>query len=201
MTFQVAPAAGQALPEWLEWIAESSDDVFPGTLWFFIADTAVNPGSCVVVTATDQGDGLSASVAFAALLAADQGENPCLGVVPPPPGDDESLSTAVTLRVSPEEVSEGAGIPHAGDRDRRVEWRLPRTADTVVTVSVTAGTATAVTDFSVSNVTPLTIATGQVRGTATFTLTPVDDNIDEPAETVTVEGSTTVMGGTDGRGD
>jgi hypothetical protein len=79
----------------------------------------------------------------------------------------------------------------------------PRTADTVVTVSVTTGTATAGTategdDFSVSNVTPLTIATGQVRGTATFTLTPVDDNIDEPAETVTVEGSTTVTALTGG---
>ena len=35
------------------------------------------------------------------------------------------------------------------------------------------------------------LATGQVRGTATFTLTPVNDDIDEPAETVTVEGSTT----------
>ena len=87
VTFQVAPAAGQALPEWLEWRPESPGGFFQETLWFFIDDTAVNPagGSCVVVTATDQG-GLSASVVFAALLAADQGENPCLGVVPPPPG-------------------------------------------------------------------------------------------------------------------
>ena len=103
--------------------------------------------------------------------------------------DDESLSTAVTLRVSPEEVSEGAGstqVTVTGELNG-----APRTADTVVTVTVPAGTATEGDDFSVSTVTPLTIATGQVSGTMTFTLTPVNDDIDEPDETVTVEGSTT----------
>ena len=110
--------------------------------------------------------------------------------------DDESLSTAVTLRVNREEVSEGAGntqVTVTGELNG-----APRTADTVVTVAVTAGTATLGTDFSVSNVTPLTIARDQVRGTMTFTLTPVDDNMDEPAETVTVEGSTTVTALTGG---
>ena len=37
----------------------------------------------------------------------------------------------------------------------------------------------------------LTIPANAERGTATFTLTPVNDDIDEPDETVTVDGSTT----------
>ena len=104
--------------------------------------------------------------------------------------DDESPSTAVTLSVSPAAVREGAG-----NRTVTVTGELngePRSAATVVTVSVTAGTATAGTDFSVSPVPTLTIAEGQPSGTATFALTPVNDTIGEPDETVTVGGSTTV---------
>ena len=104
--------------------------------------------------------------------------------------DDESPSTAVTLSVSPAAVREGAG-----NRTVTVTGELngePRSAATVVTVSVTAGTATAGTDFSVSPVSPLTILQGQPSGTATFVLTPENDTIGEPDETVTVGGSTTV---------
>ena len=106
--------------------------------------------------------------------------------------DDESPSTAVTLSVSPAAVREGAG-----NRTVTVTGELngePRSAPTVVTVSITAGTATAGTDFSVSNVSPLTILQGQPSGTATFVLTPENDTIDEPNETVTVGGSTTTVG-------
>ena len=106
--------------------------------------------------------------------------------------DDESPSTAVTLSVSPAAVREGAG-----NRTVTVTGELngePRSAVTVVTVSVTAGTATAGTDFSVSNVSPLTILQGQPSGTATFVLTPENDTINEPNETVTVGGSTTTVG-------
>ncbi len=104
--------------------------------------------------------------------------------------DDESPSTTVTLSVSPAAVREGAG-----NRTVTVTGELngkPRSAATVVTVSVTAGTATADTDFSVSPVPTLTIAEGRPSGTMTFALTPVNDTIGEPDETVTVGGSTTV---------
>ena len=104
--------------------------------------------------------------------------------------DDESPSTTVTLSVSPAAVREGAG-----NRTVTVTGELngePRSAATVVTVSVTAGTAAAGTDFSVSPVPTLTIAEGQPSGTMTFALTPVNDTIGEPDETVTVGGSTTV---------
>ena len=106
--------------------------------------------------------------------------------------DDESPSTAVALRVNPAAVSEDAG-----SRAVTVTGELngaPRSDPTVVTVTVTAGTATAGTDFSVSTVSLLTILQGEPSGTATFTLTPVNDTIDEPDETVTVGGSTTTVG-------
>ena len=83
----------------------------------------------------------------------------------------------------------------AGNRTVTVTGELngePRSAATVATVSVTAGTATAGTDFSVSPVPTLTIAEGQPSGTMTFALTPENDTIGEPDETVTVGGSTTV---------
>ena len=64
----------------------------------------------------------------------------------------------------------------------------PETSDRAVTVSVSGGTASnedfaAVEDFT------LTIAAGQASGTASFTLTPVDDAIDEGDETVRVAGT------------
>ena len=74
----------------------------------------------------------------------------------------------------------------------------PRLAETAVTVSVSAGTASTGDFAAVQNFT-LTIAAGQASGTATFRLTPVDDAIDEDAETVRVSGTVqglTVTAGT-----
>ena len=103
--------------------------------------------------------------------------------------DDESPSTTVTLRVQPTEVDEGAS------RTVTVTGKLdgaPRDQDTAVTIVVMSGTATAGTDFDSVASFPLRILTGQESGSATFTLTTENDKIDEPDETLTVEGSTTV---------
>ena len=122
-----------------------------------------------------------------------------LGVEPPSSQtltitDDESPTTTVTLTVSPGTVSEGAtGMAQTVTVTAAFDG-APRPADTAVTVSVADGTAVAGTDYTaVSNVT-ITIATGDTSGTATFTLAPVDDNVDEPNETVVVTGTTTVSG-------
>ncbi len=104
-------------------------------------------------------------------------------------------SSSVTLSVSPGEVGEGAGAT-----DLTVTATLdakPFTADTNVTLSVSAGTA-ATTDYSATTAT-LTIPAEKTSGTATLTLTPVDDAVDEADETVTVEGAVsglTVTGAT-----
>ena len=102
-----------------------------------------------------------------------------------------SVDAKVTLTVSPTSVAEDAT---GTDRTVTVTATLDgesRSEDTEVTVSVAAGTAVEETDFSaVTNVT-VTIAGGATSGTATFDLVPLDDNIDEPDETVIVSGTTT----------
>ena len=102
-----------------------------------------------------------------------------------------TVGAKVTLTVSPTSVAEDAT---GTDRTVTVTATLDgesRSEDTEVTVSVAAGTAVEGADFSaVTNVT-VTIAGGATSGTATFDLVPLDDNIDEPDETVIVSGTTT----------
>ena len=101
--------------------------------------------------------------------------------------DNETASTRVVLTVSPPSVEEEAGptpVTLTGTLDEAA-----RTSDTAVTVTVSAGTASTEDFAEVADFT-LTIAAGQTSGTATFTLTPVDDNVDEPEETIVVEGTT-----------
>ena len=69
-----------------------------------------------------------------------------------------------------------------------------RPADTQVTILVGGGTAVAGTDYTAVSSFPVTIAAGSTSGTGTFTLAPVDDNVDEPDETVLVRGTTTASG-------
>ena len=58
-------------------------------------------------------------------------------------------------------------------------------------MAVTGETAAA-TDFAATAPVTLTIAAGQSSGTASFALTPVDDELDEADETVTVSGTTSL---------
>ena len=100
--------------------------------------------------------------------------------------DDETASTGVTLTVSDEAVGEDAGataITVTGTLNG-----APGTSDTAVTVTVSGGTASA-GDFAAVQDFTLTIGAGQASGTASFTLTPVDDAIDEGDETVRVAGA------------
>ena len=106
--------------------------------------------------------------------------------------DDEVYSTAIALTVDPATVSEGA--PATGVTVTAQFNAAPRLNSTPVTVTVGSGTGTAGTDFTAVADVALTIASGAVSGTGSFTLTPTADTVDEPDETVKVEGSTTVSG-------
>ena len=103
--------------------------------------------------------------------------------------DDEPTATELTLTVEPTSVPEdGGGTPVTvtGTLDG-----APRAAETVVTVSVAGDTADA-DDFAAVTPFELTIAADATEGTATFELTPVDDELEEGPETVSVTGTTTV---------
>ena len=107
--------------------------------------------------------------------------------------DDEFASRGVLLSADIKEVLESAGATTI-----TVTAALnggSRLSDTPVVVSVGAGTSTATagTDFATVNNFTVTIAAGTLSQTATFTLDPTDDDVDENYfESVAVSGTTTV---------
>ena len=109
-------------------------------------------------------------------------------------GDDDEASSTVTLTMTPERIDEGAAateIEVTGALDSGA-----RDADTVLSLLVGGGAATAlpgvdyepVADFS------LTIPANETSATATFTLAPLEDRIDEADETVIVTGISNTVG-------
>ncbi len=104
--------------------------------------------------------------------------------------DDDTASTAVTLSVNDTEVAEDSSSGEEIEVTATLDGAALGTA-TDVTVSVTGGTATAGDDFAAVDDVTVTIAAGEASGTGTFTLAPVDDDVDEADETVTVSGTTT----------
>ena len=97
-----------------------------------------------------------------------------------------AMDHELTLAVAPAEVAESAGsttITVTGTLTTVLSHEV------AVTVAVTGETAAA-TDFAAAAPVTLTIAAGHSIGTASFTLAPVDDELDEADETVTVSGTT-----------
>ena len=106
--------------------------------------------------------------------------------------DDETASSVVTLTVSPDEVGEGAAATTV-TVTARLDGAM-RSGATPVAVTVGSGTATSGTDFAAVRGFDISIAAGTLANTGTFTLSPTQDTVDEPDETVRVDGATTVPG-------
>ena len=108
--------------------------------------------------------------------------------------DSDTASTAVTLSVLPAavpEASAGAAVVvtatlNGGTRGEATE--------VTVALGHAVDTADPVTDYAAVKAFTLTIEAEQVSGTATFTLSPVDDKVDEEDETVMVSGTMTAIG-------
>ena len=105
-----------------------------------------------------------------------------------------TLSTAVRLTMDEAQVAEagpGKTVTVTGTLDR-----AGRPAATTVTVEVGAAgdTATEGTDYAAVGALTLTIPAYAASGTVRFALTPMNDRIDEPGESLTVAGSTAVAG-------
>ena len=103
--------------------------------------------------------------------------------------DDETVSTVVALTVNPTRLSEGAG-----ETEITITASLnqaPRNVATVLSLSVgeSGDTALEGTDYATVGGLTLTIGAGATSATATFTLNPTDDDLDEGAESLTVDGS------------
>ena len=104
--------------------------------------------------------------------------------------DDDEASEGIVLEVAPNRVNEDAGATTLTVTGTLNGSAL--TTDTLVSLTLAAGTATATDDYTVASSTAsLTIPTGSRSGAANFRLTPVDDLTDEDEETVTISASTT----------
>ena len=105
-----------------------------------------------------------------------------------------TLSTEVSLSLDTASVSEGGSARSV--RLTAMLNRSARPAATAVTVEVgtTGDTATAGTDYAAVDDLTLTIPAYTTGITARFTLTPMNDRIDESGESLTVTGSTAVAG-------
>ena len=101
--------------------------------------------------------------------------------------DDDAASTGIVLSVAPARVMEDRGpveVAVTASLDRAA-----RSLTTTVAVSVSgSGDADAV-GFAAVRDFDIEIAPGATSGTATFTLEPDDDRVDEPDETLTLAGS------------
>ncbi|MCY3623786.1 MAG: cadherin-like beta sandwich domain-containing protein [Gammaproteobacteria bacterium] len=100
-------------------------------------------------------------------------------------------STKVTLAANKTSVGESDGATTV--RVTGTPNYAARTADTSVTVSVGASgdAAEEGTDYASVNDFTLTISEGQKSGSATFTLTPTADEVDEEDESITIAGTVT----------
>ncbi len=134
-------------------------------------DTVADAGERILITATLDGSRI--------------GTQQVVAVV-----DDDEPATGIALSVAPSRVDEDGGattLTVTGTLDGS-----PLTTATAVSLTLAAGTATVTDDYTVNASTAtLTIPAAAPSGTARFTLTPADDQLDDDDETVTIGATTT----------
>ena len=103
--------------------------------------------------------------------------------------DDDPEPTSITLSVSPTEVSEGDGSATSIVVTATLDGDSTRATSTTVTLSL-AGTATGLgADYTSVVPSEMTIPAEEATGTASLSITPMDDEIVEGDETIVVEGT------------
>ena len=102
--------------------------------------------------------------------------------------DNDPVPTGITLTANPSTISEGAGSQAVSVTATLVG--SVRNASTTVNVTVSGSGISGRVGYSVNRSTfQLLIQAGSRSGTASFTLTPTNNNVDETDETVTVSGT------------
>ena len=171
VTLTVAGTAGTDLT-----VVNGGSLTFTASTW--------NTAQTVAVRADEDDDGSDDSATLSHTAAgADYGS--VTRNLPVTVTDNDTASTGVGLSLNPDSIAEGAGstaITVTGTLHTVLAQEV------TVTVSVTGETAAA-TDFAAVAPVTLTIVAGQSTGTAVFTVTPVDDELDEGDETVRVGGT------------
>ena len=96
-------------------------------------------------------------------------------------------ASALLLTVAPSEVAEGAAPTAVVVRAAWAAGARAALTDLTVSVGADGDTATAAADYAPVQPFSLTIAAGAFAGSATFTLAPVADDVDEEDEALTVD--------------
>ncbi|MCY4482332.1 MAG: hypothetical protein OXC12_05590, partial [Spirochaetaceae bacterium] len=167
--------------------------VSPASLTF--SATAWNTAQTVTVTPVADADAeheqaiISHGVAGADYGSVDAGQ------VTATVRDDETPSTAITLRADPASVAEAGGSRAV--TVTAVLDQAPLKRATTVRVAVADDMATGGADFTAVGTFDVAIAAGAASGTGSFTLSPIDDDLDEDDETLSVDGQVTVDGAPD----
>ena len=105
-----------------------------------------------------------------------------------------TLSTSIGLSLNTASITEGGGaktVTVTGTLNRAAR---PAATDVTIEVGTVGDTATEGTDYTAVDDLTLTFPAYSTSGTASFTLTPSNDRIDEVGESLTVTGSTAVSG-------
>ena len=170
--------------------ATADDFTLSGSVLTIVAGDRTSTGT-VTITANANSDAAEDKKVTVSGMATSAGEVTAPQDVTLTITEDDEASATVTLTVDRATVAEDAA---GSDRTVTVTATLDRgaqTENTEVTVSVTGDTAAEGTDYTAVNDFTVTIQAGETSGTGTFTLAPVDDPVDEPAETVVLTGTTT----------
>ena len=159
----------------------------------FLTFTAANWNMAQQVTVSLSAEAASTAVTVSHTVSGSDYESETVEDVAVDPEDPRPDPVAVTLSVEPSSVAEDAGAVTV-----EVSAALTGTVrESDIEIAVSVGTATdsagsggdysAVADFV------LTIAAGRNSGSASFTLTPIDDREQEEAEVLTVAGATSAQ--------
>ena len=165
-----------------------SPDVTVSAASLTFTPTDWNQAQTVTVSAARDADAANDTATIGHTISgADYGANGATADDVPVTVEDDG--TAVTLTVNPAAVDEDAEAITA--TVTATFDGVTRDAPTTLTLSVGASddAATEGTDYAAVNDLSLTIPTGQASGTATFTLTTMDDLIDEPDEALSITGT------------
>ena len=162
-----------------------------GTLRFTPADHADQTFTVQTIQdSVHEGAGESFSVTISD--AQGGGASPVLGAssVTTTITDDDGAPSGIALSVEPATIAEDAATTTVVVT-ATLNGGTTRSADTVVTISTLAGTATTSDYTMAAALASITIPAGARSATGTLSITPVDDQIVEGDETIVVPGTTT----------
>ena len=108
--------------------------------------------------------------------------------------NDDTASTGIALSVDPSSVAEDGGAKTVTVTATLNDAVRASATPVTVKVGATSDAATEGSDYATVNDLAMSIAAGNTADTATFTLTPTDDDVVEGDETLSVSGTTTATG-------